>query len=156
MAGVEARAVADFQFVTPRLATGAAISSPDDVQQLIAAGITHIIDCRVEFDDGPLLAASGAQYLYDPTADDGQHPKPVSWFQPGIAFALAALAQPKTKVYAHCAAGHNRGPSMCLAIMVALGWTELQAKTAIITVRPAATIIYADDALAAVQALGYV
>lgn len=145
----------DFSFVTPRLATGAAISSPADVAALVQAGITHCIDCRAEFDDGPLLAGSGMSYLYAPTADDGQHPKPASWFNAGLVFALPALAQPHSRVYAHCMAGRNRGPSMAVAIMMALGWGEAAARAAILAVRPQATIAYADDAAAAVAALGY-
>ena len=147
--------MADFSFVTPRLATGAAVSSPADVTQLITAGVTDVIDCRAEFDDGPLFASTGVRYVWDPTQDDGQHPKGPEWFGPGIAFALQSLSQKGRKVYAHCAAGSNRGPSMCVAIMVALGWTEAQAVAAVHDVRPQAQIAYADDAAAAVHALGY-
>ena len=140
-------------FVTPRLATGAALSGPPDVDALAAAGITHVIDCRTEFDDGSLLAQR-FHYLYDPTADDGQ-PKPTTWFQPGIAFALQALSQPASRVYAHCAAGVNRGPSMCYAIMRALGWSASDAAGTIKTARPVAQIRYIPDADAAVVSLGY-
>jgi len=147
--------VADFSFVTARLATGAAVSSAADVQQLLGAGITHIIDCRAEFDDGPLLASSGAHYLYDPTADDGQHPKPTAWFGAGIGFALPALAQPRTKVYAHCAAGVNRGPSIAAAILMALGINGPAVRQMIISARPQVSLAYFDDAVAAVASLGY-
>lgn len=147
--------MADFNFVTGRVATGAAISDADDVQQLLAAGVTHIIDCRAEFDDGQLLAGSGAHYLFAPQQDDGQHPKPVSWFQAGIEFALPALAQPGTKVYAHCAAGCNRGPSMAAAILMAQGLSEAEAGAMIRSARPQVTLAYIEDATAAVQELGY-
>lgn len=147
--------MSDFNFVISRLATGAAISSPDDVGQLVSAGITHVIDCRAEFDDGLLLASSGMNYLYAPQQDDGQHPKPVSWFAAGIGFALPALAQPKSKVYAHCAAGVNRGPSMCAAILMALGFPESAASSIIRAARPQVQLAYIDDATAAVAALGY-
>ena len=35
--------MADFNFVTSRLATGAAINGPTDVRALVADGVTHII-----------------------------------------------------------------------------------------------------------------
>ena len=140
-------------FVTPRLSTGGALGGPADVDLLSAAGITHVIDCRTEFDDGSLLAQR-FHYLYDPTADDGQT-KPPAWFQPGIAFALQALSQPGSRVYAHCAAGVNRGPSMCYAIMRALGWSGMDASNTIKSARPQALIHYSGDADAAIMSLGY-
>lgn len=148
--------MADFSFITERLATGAAVNSADDVAQLQAAGINAVIDCRAEFDDGPLFAGvAGMAYLWAPQNDDGQHPKPVSWFQAGISFALPLLAQPGRRVYAHCAAGVNRGPSMASAILMALGFTEAQARSMIVTARPQVGLAYIDDAAAAVVALGY-
>lgn len=141
-------------FVAPRLSTGGALGGPADVDLLAAAGITHVIDCRTEFDDGSLLAQR-FHYLYDPTADDGQT-KPPAWFQPGIAFALQALSQPGNRIYAHCAAGVNRGPSMCYAIMRALGWSASDAASTIKTARPVAQVRYAADADVAVASLGYV
>ena len=47
--------MADFSMITARLATDAAITSPDDVAGLAAAGITDVIDRRGESDDAPLL-----------------------------------------------------------------------------------------------------
>ena len=148
--------MADFSFITARLATGAGIGSADDVTALTAAGITAVIDCRAEFDDGQLLAAvPGMHYLWAPQADDGQHPKPVSWFGAGISFALPLLAQPGQKVYAHCAAGVNRGPSMAAAVLMALGFSEAAAGMMIRAARPQVQLAYIDDAAAAVRALGY-
>ena len=140
-------------FVTARLATGGALNGTPDVDALAAAGITHVIDCRQEFDDGALLAQR-FHYLYDPTADDGQT-KPPAWFQPGIAFALQALSQPANHLYVHCAAGVNRGPSMCYAVMRAFGWSSADALTTIKAARPVAQIRYSGDADAALATLGY-
>ena len=140
-------------FVTSRLATGGALGGPADLDALAALGITHVIDCRAEFDDGALLAQR-FHYIYAPTADDGQ-PKPPSWFQPGIVFAMQALAQANTHVYAHCAMGVNRGPSMCYAIMRALGWPAAVAMSTIKTARPVAQVRYSGDADAAIASLGY-
>lgn len=147
--------MADFTMITPRLATGAAIASADDVAQLMAAGITAVVDCRAEFDDGPLLASSGLAYLWDGTADDGKA-KPPAWFAPALAFALPLLAQPRQVVYLHCAAGRNRGPSMCYAVMLALGWLAGAAEAQIRAARPQVGLAYMADARGAVVALGYV
>ncbi len=146
----------DFDFVTRRLATGGGLTDPADVDALVKAGITHIIDCRDDFDDAALLIDRGLTYLRNGTADDGT-PKPVEWFQRSIEFALTALGQPKHKVYAHCACGVNRGPSTAFAILRALGLPHEVAKSMIWAARPAtiAGIRYRGDADKAITALGY-
>ena len=143
----------DFDFITPRLATGAALSGPADVEALQQAGVTHVIDCRAEFNDAPLLGPN-FQYLWNGVPDDGQ-PKPASWFQRSIQFALPALALPHVRVYAHCAAGVNRGPSTAYAIMLAEGWIGDAAAALIEQKRPQAKIGYRADADAAIPVLGY-
>jgi protein-tyrosine phosphatase len=144
----------DFNFVSTRVATGAAITDDKDVQALIKAGITHIIDCRAEFDDLSLLKGYNITYLYNGVHDDGR-PKPVSWFQHSIEFALEALLHPSNKIYAHCAAGVNRGPSTAYAILRALGLNSSQAESFIKAGRPIALIGYMKDADAAITALKY-
>lgn len=148
----------DFAFVTTRLATGAGINSADDVSALVSARIHAVIDCRDDFDDGALLARHPeVAYLWNPTADDGQ-PKPTSWFQRSLDFALPLFAKPNMRVYCHCAAGINRGPSTAYAIMLALGWVGVFALNQIRLKRPQCVvgIRYSDDAERAVKELGYV
>jgi protein-tyrosine phosphatase len=138
--------VADFNFVTSRLATGAAISSADDVQALVDAGVTHVVNCVPGEDDNALFAAHPKIHvLYNPTEDDGQH-KPPEWFFKSIYFAMEGLSHHKRKVYAHCAAGVNRGPSTCFAIMLALGWTAESAEATIRAARPQVGLAYKQDA----------
>lgn len=144
----------DFTFVTPRLATGARITAATDAQELLTAGITHIIDCRAEFDDSPMLASLGVHYLWNGTYDDGSA-KPVSWFAKSLKFALPAFAHPHDKVYAHCAAGINRGPSTAYALMRALGWSAQSAADTIRAARPQVGLRYAPDADKAIVALKY-
>lgn len=145
----------DFSFITKRLATGAAISSPADVDALVGSGVTHIIDCRDDFNDQPLLASRiGVQYLWNPTADDGAR-KPVEWFKRSIDFALPALALPYNKVYCHCKQGINRGPSTAYCVLRALGLGRFEARAALQIGRPIALARYAADADNAIAALGY-
>jgi len=147
--------MADFCFVTPRLATGAAVSSSTDVDQLAAAGITLVIDCREEFDDARLLASHPAMgYVWNGIADDGES-KPDSWFAKGIEAALGEIAKPRRKVYCHCNAGINRGPSMAYAVMRALGFSSSDAEECIRAVRPHVGLVYQADADRAVVNLGY-
>jgi hypothetical protein len=145
-----------FNFVNNRLAVGGAINAAPDVQALVDAGINIVVDARNDFNDAPLLAGvPGMQYLWNPTPDDGK-PKPVSYWQTTLNFVMPLLAQPHFKVYCHCMAGINRGPSNGLAILMAMGFTESEGVDMIQAARPQAQIAYRDDVAAAVAALGYV
>jgi dual specificity phosphatase 3 len=145
--------VPDFSEITPRIFTGAAITSAADVDALVSAGVTHVVDARSELDDAPLLGTRTA-YLWNPTNDDGQH-KPVDYWAKTLTFALPMFSQPRTKIYLHCAAGVNRGPSNALCVMLAVGWDFDAAVALMHAKRPVVNIAYRDDALAAVKALGY-
>lgn len=144
----------DFNFVTARLATGARILDPLAVEMLIKAGITHIINCQAEHCDRPFLTGTDLRYIHCPTHDDGAC-KDQEWFQPGIEFALAALAKPNTKVYTHCAAGINRGPSMCYAVLRAMGLDAKLAWVLIKEARPEVNLMYRHDADVVIKLLGY-
>jgi protein-tyrosine phosphatase len=144
----------DFNFVTSRLAVGGAIGDAISAQALIATGITDIVDCQAEFDDHVLLEQPGITVLWIGVGDDGV-PKPVDWFQKGIEFALTALALPHRKVYAHCAAGVNRGPSMAYAILRAWGFSGEAAMAMLKAARPVVQARYSGDADLAITALGY-
>ena len=123
-----------YNFVTDRIATGGGIGSKADVDQLVAAGITHVIDMRAEFDDNT-LGDLRIQILWLPQQDDGT-PRPLKHYRQGIQFAYGALAQPSPKVYCHCAAGVNRGPLMCYALLRAFGLPQQEAIDRIKAVRP--------------------
>ena len=148
----------DFSQITERLFTGAGISTAADVDQLVAAGITHIIDARDDFDDEAIVMASHPFifYTWNPTPDDGHHPKPSEWFGKAVIIAMGAtIAASDAKVYTHCAAGVNRGPSLAYAILRAMGLSKDEAYNMIKAKRPQAGIAYRDDADAALQQLGW-
>jgi hypothetical protein len=146
----------DFTWVTDRIATGGALNSAADVDALVASGVNVVVDCRDDFDDGPLFTGHPAvHYLWNPTRDDGK-PKPPEYWQRSLEFVLPLLAQPRMKVLAHCDAGMNRGPSTAFAILVALSFAPDLAEELIREARPIVGLAYRDDALAACRSLGYV
>ena len=148
--------MADFDFVNKRLATGAGLNNIDDAKDIVDAGITHIVDVTDGGDDTPLfLQFPSVHVLWNPTADDGQTKSP-SWFGTSLSFALPALVAPGNKVYAHCSAGVNRGPSTCFAIMLALGFAADDAEAIIRAARPQVGLLYKQDAINAIPVLGYV
>jgi protein-tyrosine phosphatase len=133
------------------VATGAALHGAADAQELVQMGVTHVVDLRQELDDAPYFAGTAVAYLWNPTPDDGQ-PKPDSWWKTSLDFCLPALTQPHAKVYAHCAAGVNRGPSTAYAVLRAEGFGPLLAERLIRQVRPQVRLAYKAGADAYVAA----
>ena len=147
----------DYGWVNTRLAVGGHLNNdPSRLEELVNAGITHIINLQVEEDDAPLIQKCGAnvQYLRVPMWDDHES-KPNEFFHAVIDFSLGALVVPRTKVYIHCAAGISRSTSMVYAVLRALGWDSATASRLVIIARPIAQLNYKQDADRAVHELGY-
>ena len=104
-----------------RLAVGGGIWTAEAMAELARRGYTHIVNLQAEFDDSALAADAGLESFWNPTEDD-LAPKPPSFFEPAVRFALQALQQPGHSVYVHCAAGIHRGPLMAAAILCGLGY----------------------------------
>lgn len=138
----------DMTWVTGRIAVGGGIWNAANMAAVARAGVTHIIDMQIEFDDTSLAAPHGIEVLWNAVDDDFQ-PKPPEVFRRGVEFALAALDQPDTKLYIHCAAGVHRAPMMTLAVLCALNWSLREAMELIEARRP--VVDFADVYVRSVQ-----
>jgi protein-tyrosine phosphatase len=127
----------DITWLTDRIAVGGGIWTSENMAKVAKAGITHIIDMQIEFDDTPLGATHGIEVLWNPTDDDFET-KPAWLFKRGVDFAEAALEGTDAKVFIHCAAGVHRAPMMALAILGSMGWTLQDAMELIQGRRPVA------------------
>ena len=127
----------DITWVTDRIAVGGGIWNAENMATVSRAGITHIIDMQIEFDDTPLAQAHGIAVCWNPVDDDFE-PKPAKVFERGVKFALTALQDKEAKVFVHCAAGVHRAPMMTLALLGVMGWTVEAAMDLIEGRRPAA------------------
>jgi dual specificity phosphatase 3 len=144
---------ANAAFVTPHLLVGGDLDTQDpglaadQLRELVEAGVTHVLDARIEWSDEEWVAeeAPAIAYLHHGMDDLGQQ-VPDEWFDVGVDWALEALEQGGT-VLTHCHMGINRGPSLGFAVLLAQGWDAVQALDAIRTARPIAWVAYADDAL---------
>ena len=125
----------DITWVTERIGLGGGIWTSRNMEDLSQAGVTHVINMQLEFDDRPLAGAYGVQVLWNPIDDDFL-PKPPEIFRRGVEFALQALEDPRTKLYVHCAAGVHRAPMMTLAILCALEYEIEAAIDLVQTKRP--------------------
>ena len=147
--------MANISYITGRVWTGGDLPSDlgdeamrADLTQIQDAGITHILDNRIEWSDEEFVRAHAPQlgFLWNGVDDAGQQMAD-DWFDAGVEFALGALADPDAQVLAHCHMGINRGPSMALAILLATGLDPVAALAAIRVARPIAAISYDGDAL---------
>lgn len=125
----------DMTWITGRLAIGGGIWNPENMAAVARAGVTHIIDMQIEFDDTPLAKPHGIEVLWNPTDDDFQ-PKPPELFQRGVEFAERALREDDARVFVHCAAGVHRAAMMTLAILCSDGWDKQDAMRTIMSRRP--------------------
>ncbi len=111
----------DMTWVTDRIAVGGGIWNEEKMIEVVRAGVTHIVDMQIEFDDTKLAEPYGVKVLWNPTDDDFR-PKPPGLLQRGVDFTLEALREADAKVFIHCAAGVHRAPMMGLAVLRAMGW----------------------------------
>lgn len=143
---------ANAQFVTERLAVGGDLPFDNAVAaihvvDLLRAGVTHVLDVRLEINDSQLWSyVPQVTYLWDGIDDRGQR-IPAEWFDGVVDWCLEALEDPAAKVLTHCHMGINRGPSAGYAVLLGLGWDPVEAIDAIRRVRPIANVWYAEDAL---------
>ncbi|PYV57246.1 MAG: hypothetical protein DMG90_15725 [Acidobacteria bacterium] len=125
----------DMTWVTGRIAVGGGIWTAENMAEVARAGVTHILDMQIEFDDTPLAKPLGLSVLWNPTDDDFA-PKSAELLQRGVDFAVKALEANSTKLLIHCAAGVHRAPMMALAVLCSLSWTMADAKRLIAGKRP--------------------
>src|ERR1700752_3532552 len=111
----------DITWLTDRIAVGGGIWSAENMAAVARAGITHIIDMQIEFDDTPLAEKHGIEVLWNPTDDDFEE-KPAALFRRGGEFAQKMLESEDGKLFIHCAAGVHRAPMMALAVLGTMGW----------------------------------
>jgi protein-tyrosine phosphatase len=125
----------DMTWVTDRIALGGGIWNEQNMIAVVKAGITHVINMQIEFDDRPLCQPYGVEVLWNATDDDFQ-PKSPELLDGGVQFANKALAIDGSKLYIHCAAGVHRAPMMTLAILRSMGWTLEDALETLQSLRP--------------------
>jgi protein-tyrosine phosphatase len=125
----------DMTWVTERIALGGGIWNARNMEELAHAGVTHVLNMQVEFDDKRLAEPFGIRVLWNPTDDDFL-PKPPELLKRGVDFALEALDEPEARLYVHCAAGVHRAPMMTLAVLCAMEWEMEAAMVLIETRRP--------------------
>lgn len=143
--------IANADFVTGFLAVGGDLDYDEAVaaaqaDDIVAAGITHILDVRMEADDTERWAGvPQISYRWSGIDDAGQQ-VPGEWFEEIVGWASEAIDAGGV-VLTHCHMGINRGPSAGYAVLLSRGWDPVEALAAIRAARPIANVWYAQDAL---------
>ena len=82
----------DITWLDDRIAVGGGIWSAENMAKVSLAGITHIIDMQIEFDDTPLAEPHGIEVCWNPVDDDFEF-KPPEVFERGVKFALGGAGR---------------------------------------------------------------
>ena len=127
----------DMTWINDRLAVGGGIWKAEKMAEVAEAGVTHIIDMQIEFDDTELARPHRIEVLWNPVHDDFQ-PKRAAVFARGVEFARAAFETEGNRLLIHCAAGVHRAPMMALAVLCSQGWELDEARQTIELLRPVA------------------
>ena len=120
----------------------------EQVEEWNAQGVTHILDCREEWNDEQIVKehGHGIEYIWHGTHDAGGS-QDARWYEEGWAhYERITEANPDAKVMVHCHMGINRAPSMAFYLMLREGYTPHDALTLIRTGRPIAACYYAESA----------
>lgn len=123
----------------------------DTVDELLAHGVTHVIDARSECCDSDLWYEAGlplANYCYAPIVDQRGFVPPEAWFQDVENFVRRFVAKYSEgdRLYVHCFAGVNRGPSVAMLALLTVNpdLSPMEAFLQVREARPVAQLIYAE------------
>lgn len=152
--------MANYDWLTRRVAIGGSIDTLYDARKIAADGITTILNLRTSQDEVELVQTVGLTYLSNPTSDDSDgelDAKPDTWFASSFDAIMSALSHSNTKILIHCQEGLNRAPSTAYFWLRAMGWSKSDAFDCVAATRPKAKkfMKWNDDADAAVKSLGY-
>lgn len=126
---------ADITWILKRLSVGGGIFTAENMEDIAARGITHIIDTQLEFDDSPLAELYNIKVCWCGVKDDYSAPDPKE-FDKAIDFFESCWGNKENKLHIHCAGGVHRGPMFALLILVKLGKTLNEGMDMITSHRP--------------------
>lgn len=135
-------------WIMDRIAVGGGIENAENMEEVARAGVTHIINMQIEFDDTELAKAYGIKVLSNGVYNDFEL-KPPELLRRGVDFGTSALRKPNTKLLIHCTLGMHRAPTMALALLCAMGWPLNVARQLIERCRP--VVYFCDNYISSVE-----
>lgn len=147
---------ADISWLTDTLATGGDLQADHQLAalqcaDLVKQGVTHVIDCRLEFDDRARMQrfAPSISYARFGVDDERGAEHTDDWWEAIYLHAQEALSVPGAKLFVHCHVGMNRGPSAAYMLLVSplFRLTPAEAFDLVRRQRPIANMAYAEQGL---------
>jgi protein-tyrosine phosphatase len=124
-------------WVSKRLVFGSAIRTSQQVEQLRALGVTHVINLR-HGKHGKKVREFKSLWL--PFRDD-MKPRPRWFYRDALDFYKRAMRRKNTKVLVMCHHGLSRSPSLAYFLLRgASGFSHSRAQNAVLRARSRATI----------------
>jgi len=115
---------ADISWLTDTLATGGDLQADHQLAalqcaDLVRQGVTHVIDCRLEFDDRARMQrfAPSISYARFGVDDERGAEHTDDWWESIYTTAQEALTVPGARLFVHCHVGMNRGPSAAFMLL---------------------------------------
>ena len=124
-------------WVSERLAFGSAFSSWQDVRQLHALGLTHVINLRSSRRYRMKLRSFHSLWLPFP---DDKEPRPARFYRDALRFYKRAMQGDDFKIFVMCHRGICRSASLAYFLLRASGFSHTRAESTILRVRSCAII----------------
>ncbi len=111
----------DYDWITAAIALGAALDKRSDADELVAQGVTHVVNMCVGQADDAYFARHQGVHLVSFGLADGENAGDLGYerLKEAISYIANVLAgDPGAKVYLHCAAGISRSPAVMCGVLM--------------------------------------
>ncbi len=98
----------DITWVTERIGVGGGIWTAENMAAVARAGVTHIIDMQIEFDDTPLGERHGIAVCWNPVDDDFE-PKPSASIRAWSGFCAGSAGRRRYEIVGTLRGGSTPG-----------------------------------------------
>jgi hypothetical protein len=124
---------------------------PTTIAELLAHGVTHVLDLRSEWSDGPEWERAGLpaeNFCHAPITDSWSHIPSEGWFEAVEDFVQKFWLESSEgdRLYVHCHMGINRSPSAAMLALLTVDplMHPLDAFLRLREARPVAGLVYAE------------
>ncbi|MBI6545999.1 MAG: dual specificity protein phosphatase family protein [Cyanobacteria bacterium NC_groundwater_1444_Ag_S-0.65um_54_12] len=123
----------DYNWITPRIALGAAPTNHYDANELQVQGVTHVVNMCLGHDNKPFFKHTTIELVYFGMLD-GEDEHGLQQISAAIRYITNALANNHDhKIYLHCAAGISRSAAVMTGVL--MQQQQLSLKQALTMVR---------------------
>lgn len=130
--------VTECRWLQHSIAIGGLIGTPENMQKLCAAGVTHVLNLQAEFDDRTIIGDTGIEISWIPIRN-GESVS-ADALRAAVAASRPVLQQTGNRIFVHCLAGQHRAPIFGYALLRVAGMSAEDARATIIAAEPRAQL----------------